>query len=244
MNGGNKNNILLIALILLAFVAGSLWNRVQTLEKGGTAGTNNPQVAGAEAGQPTQPPTEVKIRKPDPKTDHWKGDKNARFVMVENSDLECPFCKSWHPTAQRLLDENKGQVAWVFRNFPLSFHQNAQKEAEAAECVADLGGNDKYWKFVDTIFERTTSNGTGFALDKLGPLAKEVGVDQNKFQDCLDSDKFAKKVQDDLNKGSAEGVAATPTTVIYDMKTGNTKVIEGALPYESAKATLDELMKG
>ena len=87
-------------------------------------------------------------------------------------------------------------------------HQNAEKEAEAAECVAQLGGNTASWNFSDKIYQRTTSNGTGFALTALGPSAKEVGVDQKKFQDCLDSGKNAKLVADEQAGGEAAGSAA------------------------------------
>ena len=243
---GQKNtstSVLVVGLVLLAFVAGYLFNRVKTLEQK-VGSSNNQQVAGAQQQEAPPAPTELKIAKPSSDKDHWKGDKNARYIMVEYSDDECPFCKTFHPTAQRLLDENKGKVAWVFRHFPLSFHANAQKEAEASECAFDQGGDSAFWKYTDTIFERTTSNGTGFALDKLVPLAKELGLKETEFKSCLDSNKFEKKVKDQLNEGSSAGVAATPTTVIYDMKTGKQKVIEGALPYESVKTQLEELMKG
>lgn len=240
----SSNTVLIVGLVLLAFVAGYLLNRVKTLEQ--KVGTNNvtPQVAGAQDQTAPQSPTTLKLTKPNPEIDHWRGDKNARFVMVEYSDLECPFCASYHPTAQKIFDENKGKVAWVYRHFPLSFHANAQKEAEASECAAEQGGNDAFWQYSDTIFKRTTSNGTGFALDKLGPLAAELGMNQQKLQSCLDKNQYEKKVKDQLAEGSSAGVAATPTTALYDMKTGKMKIVEGALPYESIKSQLEELMKG
>ncbi|MFH1112185.1 MAG: thioredoxin domain-containing protein [Patescibacteria group bacterium] len=109
-------------------------------------------------------------------SDYVLGDINAPVTVVEYSDLECPFCKRFHPTKQQIMTEFPGKVRWVFRHFPLSFHANAQKEAEAAECAGKLGGAEKYWAFIDKIFERTTSNGTGFALTDLTKLAKEVGL--------------------------------------------------------------------
>ncbi|MFA4936948.1 MAG: thioredoxin domain-containing protein [Patescibacteria group bacterium] len=108
--------------------------------------------------------------------DYILGDSNAQVTVVEYSDLECPYCKRFHPTRQQIMAEFPGQVRWVFRHFPLNFHANAQKEAEAAECAGKLGGAEKYWQFVDKIFERTTSNGTGFALTDLPKLAEELGI--------------------------------------------------------------------
>ena len=138
---------------------------------------------------PTQAPTGAVP--PVTKEDHVRGDKNAELTWIEYSDFECPFCKRFHPSMLQMMDEYKGQVKWVYRHFPLSFHANAQKEAEASECAAELGGNDAFWKYTDAIFERTAANGTGFALDALVPLAKELGLSESKFKNCLDSGKYS-----------------------------------------------------
>ncbi len=108
--------------------------------------------------------------------DYILGDPNASVTVVEYSDLECPFCKRFQPTRQQIMAEFPGQVRWVFRHFPLNFHANAQKRAEAAECAGKLGGAEKYWAFIDKIFERTTSSGTGFTLADLPKLAEELGI--------------------------------------------------------------------
>lgn len=100
--------------------------------------------------------------KPVTATDHILGDINAPVKVVLYSDLECPFCKSFHQTMQEIMKSSYGtdkQVAWVFRNFPLKqLHSKAPKEAEALECAAELGGNDAFWKFLDKINEVTPSN--------------------------------------------------------------------------------------
>jgi protein-disulfide isomerase len=176
--------------------------------------------------------------------DHVRGDlSKAKLVLVEYSDYECPYCKSFQTTLKSVTSSYGSDVAWVYRDFPLSFHQNAQKEAEAAECVASLGGNDAFWKFSDLLYERTTSNGTGFALDKLGPLAKEVGVDQTKFQKCLDAGTYTKKVQDEQAGGSATGIDGTPGTIAVTRE-GKTSIITGAQPEATVKSTIDSLLKG
>ncbi len=242
MLGSNSTvQMILMGIIVVgAFFMGSLWTKVQILEKGGVVAN-----AGAGAGAPAAPqaPQAAAVAPKVEGTDHMRGDKNAKVTLVEYSDLECPFCKTFHKTAQQIVDEYKGKVKWVYRHYPLSFHANAQKEAEASECVADLGGEDAFWKYIDAIYDRTTSNGTGFALDKLAPLAAEVGVPQDKFTTCLDSGKFAQKVKDQLAQGTKEGVTGTPGNILLQDKSGKTIVIPGAVPFDQIKPNLDDLLK-
>ncbi len=234
---------LIILLIIGAFFLGSLVTKVQYLEKG----TTQPQVAGAQApqNQPVQQPQAQQPTgkiKPVADNEHIRGNKNAKITLVEYSDFECPFCKTFHPTTQDILKTYGDKVRLVYRHFPLPFHQNAQKEAESSECIAELGGNDAFWNFADKVFERTTSNGLGFALDKLGPLAAELGLDQAKFQSCLDSGKYTKLVQDEQADGTAGGVNGTPTTFIVDAK-GKNQMIVGAQPIAAFKTAIDAALK-
>lgn len=241
VSGGVVQAVIIILLVVCSFLLGSLWTKVQILERGGVVTASNPQVATPPPAQPT-----VQEAKDVPKVtneDHVRGDRSARIALIEYSDLECPFCKSFHPTARQILDVYKGQVMWVYRHYPLAFHANAQKEAEASECANELGGADTFWKYLDTVFERTSSNGTGFALDKLVPLAVELGLNEAKFKECLDSNKYEKHVKDDMDGGSKAGVTGTPGNILLDTKTGKTRLIPGAVPYETVKAAIDEMLE-
>lgn len=186
-------------------------------------------------------PAPVGTVKPISKDDHVRGDAKAEVTLYEWSDFECPFCKRFHPTMTQLMSEYKGKVRWVYRHFPLSFHQNAQKEAEASECANELGGNDAFWKYTDKIFERTNSGGTGIALTDLAPIAKEIGLDEGKFQKCLDSGKYAAHVTQDMNDGSSAGVTGTPGTIIVG-KDGTSQLVPGAVPYDQLKAMVDSAL--
>ncbi len=215
----------------------------------GARGTGFGPVANNNINQPTAPTG----NQPDPnnptvgtvkavsKDDHIRGNANAKVVLIEYSDYECPFCKRFHPTMEQVMKEYGNKVAWVYRHFPLSFHANAQKQAEAAECAASVGGNDAFWKYTDALYDRTTSNGTGFALDKLVPLAKELGINEGKFKECLDSGKFTAKVNTDLAEGQAAGVTGTPGTII--MVNGKaTSIVPGALPFDQIKLQIDAVL--
>lgn len=180
--------------------------------------------------------------KPISDADYIRGDKDAELALIEYSDLECPFCQRFHPTMKQIMDEYEGKVKWVYRHFPLSFHANAQKESEAALCVGKLGGADKKWEFMDTIFDRTTATGTGFPLENLGPLAKEVGVDQTKFQTCLDTGEMAQRVADETADGSQAGVQGTPTTFLVGKDGKTITAFPGALPYAQVKAAIDSAL--
>jgi len=78
---------------------------------------------------------------------------NAQVTIIEYSDFECPFCARFHPTLKRIVSESNGNVAWVYRQFPLTqIHQNALERAIASECVAKIKGNDAFWKYADLLF--------------------------------------------------------------------------------------------
>lgn len=245
--GGTVQAVVIIFLVVCSFLLGSLWTKVQILERGGVIAAANPSVINsppAAASPAAQPPAqEAKDVPKVTKDDHIRGDSKARIALIEYSDLECPFCKNVHPTIKQVLDTYKNQVQWVYRHYPLSFHANAQKEAEASECANELGGSDAFWKFVDTIYERTTSNGTGFALEKLVPLAVEIGLNEEKFKSCLDSGKYEKLVKDVMNGGSLAGVSGTPGNILLDTKTGKTRLIPGAVPLATFKSAIDEMLK-
>ena len=106
-----------------------------------------------------------------------------------------------------------------------------------------MGGNDAFWKYLDAIYERTASNGTGFALDKLVPLAVEQGLSEAAFKECLDSGRFEKYVAEDMVGGSKAGVTGTPGNILLNTKTGKMSLIPGAVPFETIKSAIDEMMK-
>jgi hypothetical protein len=83
-------------------------------------------------------------------TDHISGNANATVTIIEYSDFECPYCKQFHPTLERIIKESNGNVKWIYRHYPL--HQHSFSMLVAAECVAKLKGEDAFWKYGDLLF--------------------------------------------------------------------------------------------
>lgn len=251
---GGLLQLSLLVMLVSVFFAGSFYTRVKVLEKelgvyketrkvaGVQAETkgNEPALPQPKALAPSAPSVkgEVNITK----DDHINGSSKARILLVEYSDMECPYCKKFHPTAQQIVDNFKGEVAWVYRHLPLVFHANAQKEAEASECANELGGNSAFWKYTNAIFARTNSGGTGFALEDLTPLAEEIGLDSAKFQTCLDSDKYVERIKNDSLTATGLGVTGTPGNILLDTKTGKTAFLPGAYPYEDFEKAIQGML--
>lgn len=158
------------------------------------------------------------------------GNKNAQIKLVVYSDFECPFCKRFYPTFKKLLTEYDDKVSFEYKHYPLDFHPNAQKAAEASECAGDQG---KFWQYHDKIFENQES----LSFASLKQWAKDIGLNPGSFNSCLDSGKYAAKVRADFSEGQSLGVSGTPTVFI------NGEKIVGAQPYETFEAAIDKLLK-
>ena len=206
------------------------------------ANTGSPSVV-----PPTPAPATGSINniKPVGPDDHIRGSIDAPVKIVEFSDYECPFCKKFHPTMQRVVDEygKDGQVAWIYRHFPLdSIHPfKARNEAKASECVNELGGNDAFWKFSDEIFRITPSNNQ---LDQslLPDIAEVAGVDRDAFEVCMQSTKYDQHIEEDLQDAIASGGTGTPYSVLI-APNGQKYPISGAQPYAAVKSLIDIALK-
>ena len=182
------------------------------------------------------------VRPVDP-SDHLLGNPSAPIVIIEYSDLECPYCKSFHDTMHKIIDEygTKGQVAWVYRHFPLTaLHPKAAKEAEASECAAELAGNAAFWRFVDRLYEITPSN-NGLDLARLPVIAEETGLNRAAFELCLSSGKYADKVKAGFDEAIALGAQGTPHNILA--VGGSYLILEGAQPLSSMRAAIETLLQ-
>lgn len=167
------------------------------------------------------------------------GSASAKVTIIEFSDYQCPYCGRFYSQTLPQIEDNyikTGKVKLVFRDFPLSFHENAQKAAEAAECSGEQG---KYYEMHNKLY----ANQGALAVDNLKQYAKDLGLDTAKFNDCLDTGKMAAETAKDFKDGQAYGISGTPSFLIGNDKNGYTKLV-GAQPYDSFKTVLDaELAK-
>lgn len=196
--------------------------------------------AGNKPQAPEAPTTLTNVPKPDFKNEISKGNQNSNIVFIEYSDLQCSFCAKIQPDVEKLSAEFT-EVGFIFRHYPLTqIHPNAIPYAQGVECAKDQKGNPAAYDLIEQILVQKPE------ITKLGNLAKQIGIDQAKFESCMSSGKFKAKVDTDSQNSSkllgGSGLG-TPTSVLYNTKNGKNKVISGALPYEQLKLELQNFSK-
>lgn len=245
---------ILVAGVLVA--GASLYNTkvmLQNWDTGATKGSSQTAQqlapsAGTQGTAPTAPtvaPDDSKpVQVPDRADQPVIGKKDAKVTIVEFSDFQCPFCgrfykESYGQIKSKYVDTGKAKI--IFRHFPLSFHQNAQKSAEAAECANRQG---KFLEYHDLLFNNSQSDGTGLNLPDLKKYADQLGLNKgtlgfgkNRFNDCLDKGEAADVVSKDTAEGTASGVTGTPSFFI------NGKKVVGAQPYSVFETAIEAALK-
>lgn len=227
----------------MAFFIANLWSENQALQEQLTVlkkPTNaNPTPTAATATSQDKPAGTVPAVTAD---DRVEGNRNASVMLVEYSDLECPFCKRNQSTVNQLKEEYGDKIGYVYRHYPLSIHANAQMEAEVAECVANVAGNDAFFTFIHKVFADSLSTGTSFTKDQTIALASNLGFDGTAIAKCYDAGEGKARVAKDLTEGSAAGVQGTPATFVLKSD-GTTKFISGALPIDTYREAIDALLQ-
>ena len=183
-----------------------------------------PQPAAAAPQRPADEKVKVDLR-----GTHVMGRNDAPVTMVEFTDLECPFCRTFHTgTFEQIKRDfiDTGKVRFVSRDFPLDFHANARPAALAVRCAGEQG---KFWEMRHGV----TVNGNALSRDTNFALARDLGLDMQGFGACVGNEKYKAAVDQDIAAAVAAGVSGTPTFVVGP--TGPDGVegqrIVGAVPY-------------
>lgn len=221
-------NYVIIALATALFVVGLVWIRDAGI------GSQTPSVPGPS---PALPPPSAPVPVVDMKAlvddDPILGDKNAPVTIIEFSDYQCPFCgRFFSQTLPQIKEKyiNTGKARLVYRDFPLdSIHQEATPAAIAANCAGEQG---KYFEFHDKIFENQAALGT----ENYKKWAAELELDTKKFNECVDTQKYASEVRKDFSDGAAVGVQGTPAFFI------DGRLISGAQPYPVFEQAIEQAL--
>lgn len=214
-----------IVVLSLAIVAILIWsftgndNGATPVDKKGSA-TSGTQVtaAGGQVMDETTLAAMTALADDDP----FMGAEDAPVVMVEFSDFQCPYCaRFWKDTLPEIKEKfvETGVVKFVYRDLALSFHADAQKAAEAAQCAYEQGS---FWEYHDVLF----ANMNALDVNSLKKYAADLGLDVAQFDECLTSGKYADEVRQDGQDANANGLTGTPAFIINGQK------VSGAQPYD------------
>jgi len=213
-----KSVSVILGLLLLISIFTSGFSRGSNT-KGGTA--DQPTQAAPPAQPRAAAPQEIKIE-----GSSFKGAESAKVIMIEYSSFSCGFCNRVRGTIDQILETYPDDVKLVYKHFNRGGTDS--QTGQAAECAGD---QDKFWEMHDMIFDKGSSG-------NLENYAKDIRLDVASFNECIESEKYASKVQQDTSEGRSLGVSGTPSFSI------NGKLVVGAQPFESFKQVIDaELAK-
>ena len=227
-------------LIGIAIISTVAFFVTLSLNLGGEpAGAEKQAVVPTAAGEVPTPVEEivtVNVADMDLSNVYVRGDKSAPVTIVEYSDFECPFCSSFHTTMEQIMEDYEGDVKWVWKHYPLSFHPEAEPAANAAECAGEQG---KFWEYADGLY----TNQTALGETTYNQIAADLGLDTSAFSQCLTANKFADLFTSDLSEGTSIGINGTPGNVIFHEDDSTGEIIAGAYPYETIASKIEALLE-
>jgi protein-disulfide isomerase len=217
-----------IIAILIAFVGGLLIGNLTKMDGATTEASAEGEVDAAAVAEAAGEVERFKV--PVTNQQPQKGPADALVTIVEFSEFECPFCARVNPTVAQALKEYDGKLRVVWRNNPLPFHKNATPAAIAAMEAHAQGGNDKFWKMHDLLFQ----NQKALGREDLEKYAQQVGLDMTAFRQALDTNKHEAAIKQDQEVAAKLGARGTPAFFI------NGRKLMGAQPYEQFKELIDD----
>ena len=159
-----------------------------------------------------------------------KGAKDAKVVILEFADFECPYCERGNSTLNELIKRYPKDVRVVYKDFPLDFHENAVPAAIACRCAGEQG---KYWEMHSLLF----ANYAQLNVDKIAELAKGLSLDNETFGQCLNNPKHAEAIAADQAEGARYGVEGTPAFFVNGIP------LSGAQPLETFVEIVERELK-
>ena len=177
------------------------------------------------------------------------GDVNAPVTIVEFSDYDCPWCRTFHQTILPELKKefiDTGKVRFVYRDMPIKqLHPLAMEKSLAANCARDQGGDQSYYNYHDEIFARTTAKEDTLVKDELKQIAADLGYNTGQFNECLDTAKYNNEVNTDMADAIKIEAFGTPSFVVGASNSDGSvegELIEGAMPYAQFRLIIEGIL--
>jgi protein-disulfide isomerase len=252
-NNDNNNNVItmkrstftkivgigIAALMVALFFGGYTWRAAFYP----TTTTIAPSLGTLGQQQPPSQPQITKVASVNTDGAPIIGKTNAPITMVEFADFQCPFCGRFaSDTFQQIVKNyvDTGKVKFVYKQYPLPFHPNAQPAAMASECATEQG---KFWPMHDKLYATQTiwaSQDATTVKKTFKEYAVSLGLNAASFNSCLDSNKYSDKIQKESSEGSQYGISGTPTFYIGNQKAGYTQIL-GAQPLPSFEQMIKQV---
>jgi protein-disulfide isomerase len=160
-------------------------------------------------------------------TNYSWGPDGAKVTMVEFGDFECPYCQQWHQDVYGKIQAAYGNsIHFIYRDFPLSFHADAEPAAEAARCAGEQG---RFWDYYNMLYQAPL----GVDAAARRTYAQRLSLNVDSVDRCVQSGRFADEVRQDILDGTSLGVSGTPAFFV------NGRLISGAQPFEVFKRAID-----
>lgn len=164
---------------------------------------------------------------------------SGEYTFIEYTDLECPYCKDFHPTVETIREEYSDRMQFAVKHFPLNIHSKAKREAVAAECAGVQG---KFHEYVNAIFKVTPSN-NGLPDNTLFTTAENLGLNMDAFEQCVENEETGAIVTADAIEAMSTGGEGTPHSVIVDSEGTIVLVIQGVLSEQSLRNALNGVLE-
>jgi len=237
----NKNNKSFIAgaiVVAAVIIGGAIVYTQKTPETKPVANVNQPTQE--KNGKNLENPENLwDLINPISKNDHIMGDPSAELSLFLYFDINCGHCKNFHETLTKFTKENN-KLKVIPRHFPLN--PISQREAEATECVAEIGGEEKFAQYLDDLMANSIQSKDMADLEaQLINRTEKIGVDKESFKQCLTEERYKEKVTQTKEEAISLGIQGTPFSIITDSKGEIEKVIAlpGALEYEDLKQLIE-----
>lgn len=167
-----------------------------------------------------------------------KGAENAPVTIIEVSDFQCPYCRQWVEESYAKLDSayvRPGKVRFIFIHYPIPSHRQAYAASEATLCAAAQG---RFWPMHDSLFATQRQwNGQADAAQRFAAVAAKLDLDVAAWRECVDKDRVAPLIVNDVMQATGAGVQGTPTFIM-----NGGKVLSGAVPFAEMAREIDALL--